>query len=47
MHIQKQIHELGRKIIDGLEGDKLTPLERLNKLYRFEEADRLTGSFAF
>jgi len=22
-------------------------LERLNKLYRFEEADRLTGSFAF
>jgi uroporphyrinogen decarboxylase len=47
MTIPKKIEELAKRIIDGLAGSKFTPLERLNKLYRFEEADRLTGSFAF
>ena len=47
MNFQRRIQELGKKIIDRLGEDKLTPLERLAKLFRFEEADRLTGSFAF
>jgi uroporphyrinogen decarboxylase len=43
----KRIEDLVKKIIDELGKDKLTPLERLNKLRRFEEADRVTGSFTF
>jgi len=45
--LQQKIEALGRKIIDRLGEDKFTPLERLEKLRRFEEPDRVTGSFVF
>ena len=47
MTLQQQIEKLGKKIIDRVGREKLTPLERFEKLRRFEEADRVTGSFAF
>ncbi len=47
MSIRKQIEELGKRIIDKLGKNSLTPLERWEKIRRFEEADRVTGSFAF
>jgi uroporphyrinogen decarboxylase len=47
MAFKDKIKELGKSVIDGLSKDKLTPLERIRKLGRFEEADRVTGSFSF
>jgi len=45
--VSKRIKELGKKVIQERGGDKFTPLQRIEKLGRFEEADRITGSFAF
>ena len=47
MSVLKKIQELTKKIIDRLGEDELTPLERMARLRQFEEADRVTGSFAF
>jgi uroporphyrinogen-III decarboxylase len=47
LQIPKRIEELGKKIIEQIGKDKFTPLGRLRKLRQFEEADRVTGSFAF
>lgn len=47
MSIWKRIEELGKRIVDKLGKNSLTPLERWEKIRRFEEADRVTGSFAF
>ncbi len=47
MSILNQINEIGRRIVDRVGKDSLTPLDRWQKIRRFEEADRATGSFAF
>ena len=47
MSLEKKIRNLGARLIERLEKDELTPLERCRRISRYEEADRITGSFAF
>jgi uroporphyrinogen-III decarboxylase len=47
MTYRKKIQKLGNKIIERINNEKLTPLERFQKLRSFQEADRITGSLAF
>ena len=47
MGLQSRIEKLAKRIIDRLENEPMTPLERWKKIRGFEEADRVTGSFAF
>ena len=47
MTFGKKIKELGKRVIDGFGKDRLIPLDRIQKLRRFEESNRVTGSLSF